>query len=277
VPYTVAGGAITLPLIGFSVYRWQITFFLVGLPGLLVAALVRTIREPVRRETRSAAGAPIGAVIAYIKEHRATFAYHHLATALISFAAYSSSAWAPTSLVRTYGWSIGRAGLAFGCVVTVFSTLGILAGGWYCDLLARRGHRDAHFRAGLTVTLLILPAVVLLPYMPTAETALALLVPICFLSSSMFGVAPAALQQVVPNEMRAQVSAMYLFVVNIIGLGAGPTVVALLTDRFFHNDNMVRFSLMIACAGAFLISALLWRLGLDPFRRTVEQAEALRA
>lgn len=277
VPFTVTGGTITLPLIGLAVYRWQLTFFLVGLPGLLVAALIRTIREPARREKHAAAAAPIGAVLAYIREHRATFAFHHLATALISFGNYSAAAWVPTSLVRTYGWSIGRAGLAFGCVVTVFSTLGILAGGWYCDHLLRRGYRDAHFRVGLTVTLLILPLVVLLPLMPTAELAIALLVPICFLSASMFGVAPAALQQVVPNEMRAQVSAMYLFAVNIVGLGAGPTVVALLTDRVFHDDNMLRYSLMIACTGAYLLSAILWRLGLGPFRRTVAQTEALRA
>ena len=143
--------------------------------------------------------------------------------------------------------------------------------------LARRGYRDAHFRVGLTVALLNFPLVAFFLIMPTAELALALLVPICFLSSSIFGVAPAALQQVVPNEMRAQVSAMYLFVVNIVGLGAGPTVVALLTDRVFHDDNMVRYSLMIACTSAYLLSALLWRLGRGPFLRTVDQAASLRA
>ena len=76
--------------------------------------------------------------------------------------------------------------------------------------------------------------------------------------------------------MRAQVSAMYLFVVNIIGLGLGPTLVALLTDHVFHNDNMLRYSLVIAATGAYLVSALLWWLGLKPFRRTVENAEAAR-
>jgi MFS family permease len=93
----------------------------------------------------------------------------------------------------------------------------------------------------------------------------------------MFGVAPAALQQVAPNEMRAQVGAMYLFVVNIIGLGAGPTVIALLTDRVFHDDNMLRYSLLIACTVAYLLSALLWWLGLNPFRRSVDSAEVSRS
>jgi len=90
----------------------------------------------------------------------------------------------------------------------------------------------------------------------------------------IYGVAPVALQVVAPNEMRAQVSAMYLFVVNIIGLGLGPTVIALLTDHVFHNDNMLRYSLLIAATGAYLLSALLWWLGLKPFRRTVDHVEA---
>src|SRR5262249_29269645 len=55
-----------------------------------------------------------------------------------------------------------------------------------------------------------------------SKLALILLVPFAFLHSGMYGVAPAALQQVAPNEMRAQISAMYLFVVNLVGLGVGP-------------------------------------------------------
>jgi MFS family permease len=217
---TIAGGVITLPLIGLSIFPWQLTFFIVGLPGLLVAALLRTVREPARKEMRSSSAMPVSEVVAYVKEHRATFAYHHLATSMLSFGYYGSSAWIPSFLMRTYGWSAGHAGLVYGSVVTIFSSLGILAGGFFCQVLARRGYRDAHFRVGLTIALLVLPVVVLYPLMPTAWLAVAWLVPFAFLSTTMFGVAPAALQQVAPNEMRAQVSAMYLFVVNIIGLAA---------------------------------------------------------
>jgi MFS family permease len=117
---------------------------------------------------------------------------------------------------------------------------------------------------------------VLFPLMPSPWLAVAVIVPYAFFSTMIFGVAPAALQQVVPNEMRAHVSAMYLFVVNIIGLGLGPTVIALLTDRVFHNDNMLRYSLLIACTGAYLLAALLWWLGLKPYRRTLDQVEAAR-
>jgi MFS family permease len=165
-------------------------------------------------------------------------------------------------------------GLVFGAELSLFSSLGILAGGWLCDSLTRRGHRDAHFRVGLIVCVLILLPTVFYPLMPSSELALTLLVPFAFLHSAMYGVAPAALQQVVPNEMRAQVSAMYLFVVSLVGLGAGPTAVALVTDRVFRDDDMVRYSLLIVCACAYIVSILLWWLGLKPYRRTVERAEA---
>jgi len=126
---------------------------------------------------------------------------------------------------------------------------------------------------GLTVCVLSLLPTLFYPLMPSSILALILLVPSIFLHSAIYGVAPAALQQVVPNEMRAQISALYLFVLNLVGLGVGPTAVALVTDRVFHDDNMLRYSLLIVCTGAYMLSMLLWWLGLKPYRRTVEHAE----
>jgi MFS family permease len=277
VSHVSSAGSVIVPLLSMSVFPWQLTFFIVGLPGLLIAALVRTVREPERKETQSGKATPVREVVAYIKQHRATFAYHHLATSMLSFGYYGSSAWIPSFLMRTYGWNARHAGVVYGSVITVFSSLGILCGGFFCQALARRGYRDAHFRVGLTIALLVLPVVVLFPLMPSPWLAVAWLVPFAFLSTAIFGVAPAALQQVAPNEMRAQVSAMYLFVVNIIGLAAGPTIIALFTDRVFHNDNSLRYSLLIALTGAYSISAVLWWLGLKPFRHSIEHVEAARA
>jgi MFS family permease len=273
VPHTPAGGTITLPLIGVSVFPWQLTFFIVGLPGLFIAALVRTISEPERRERKAVLTPPVSATIAYIREHRTMFACHHLATSMMAVAAYASQAWIPTFLIRTYGWSARQAGLVYGAEVTLFGSLGMLAGGWLCDSLARRGYRDAHFRVGLIVCVLVLLPALIYPLMPSATLALIILVPLAFLQPAIYGVAPAALQQVVPNEMRAQISALYLFVASLVGLGLGPTAVALVTDRVFHDDDMVRYSLLIICTGAYMLSMSLWWLGLKPFRRTAEQTK----
>jgi MFS family permease len=273
VPHTSQVGILTLPLIGVSVFPWQVTFLIAGLPGLLVAALVRTIAEPVRRERQAALVPSMGAVITFIRRHRGTFACHHLATSMMALSGYASSAWIPTFFIRTYGWTAGQAGLVFGAVHAVFCSLGILAGGWMCHTLARRGYRDAHFRVGLIVCILNIAPAVLYPLMRTPVLAAVVLAPFSALQAAIYGVAPAALQQVTPNEMRAQVSAMYLFVINIVGLGAGPTLVALLTDSVFHDDSMLRYSLLTVCACAFVFAMLIWGVGLKHYRRSVDQTK----
>jgi MFS family permease len=101
VAHTGAGGTIALPLVGYAIFTWQLTFFLVGLPGLLVALLIRTVAEPARRERRAAAAAPLSTVAAFVVKHRATFGCHHLAQSMLSLASYSASAWVPTFLIRT--------------------------------------------------------------------------------------------------------------------------------------------------------------------------------
>jgi len=89
-----------------------------------------------------------------------------------------------------------------------------------------------------------------------------------------FGVAPAAIQEVMPNAMRGQASAIYLFVVTLIGLGIGPTAVALVTDYGFGDDMAIRYSLFIVASVATSAAIVLLWMGLKPYREsrlTLEQ------
>ena len=156
-----------------------------------------------------------------------------------------TQSWVPTLFVRKHGWSEAQAGQVYGWVVTIFSTLGVALGGWFADWLMKRGYRDATMRTGLFVALAWFPFGMLYPLVSDPWIAVALLIPSAFLASAPFGVAPAAIQQMMPNPMRGQASAVYLFVVNLIGLGLGPTAVALITDYVFRNDHAVHYSLLI--------------------------------
>ena len=89
-----------------------------------------------------------------------------------------------------------------------------------------------------------------------------------------YGAAAAAVQEAAPNQMRAQASAVYLFVVNLIGLGLGPTAVALLTDYAFADDAAVRYSLALVAAAGLTASVALLSAGLAPFRRTIAYRDA---
>ena len=261
-----------LPIVG-ATRPWQVIFFMVGLPGLLLGGLMYTIKEPVRRGITSARakGVPARQVIAYIKENRATFLCHNLGFGFIALSTNAGGSWNPAYMVRTHGWTTAKFGIVFGSILAIAGTAGIVAAGRYSDYLTERGYKDAPLRVGLYATfgLIIFGAAFVL--MPNGNVAAAIYVPLAFVAAAPFGVAPAAMQQMMPNEMRGQASAIYLFTVNVVGLGLGPSAVAAFNDYIFANPNAIRYSLLIVGAIAHGIAALfLWR-GLKPFRESIER------
>jgi len=132
-------------------------------------------------------------------------------------------------------------------------------------------------RVGLIAALAWFPFGMLYPLMSNAYWSVALLIPAAFFASAPFGVAPAAIQQMMPNSMRGQASAIYLFVVNLIGLGMGPTAVALTTDFIFRNDQMVGYSLLLVGTLAHIVAAILLWAGLKPYLRSLEHLQSWTA
>jgi MFS family permease len=268
-----------LPLVG-ATKPWQVVFFIVGLPGVLLSLLMFTVREPVRRGMKtivSAAGktriskVPMKEVFAYIGKNWTTFVCHNVGFALLSFSSYGSSFWIPSFLQRNHGWSSAEAGQVYGWIVAIASTLGVYAGGRFADWMAERGYSAATMRVGFIAAVAWFPFGILYPLMPSGLAAVLLLIPAAFLASAPFGVAPAAITQMMPNAMRGQASAIYLFVVNLIGLGIGPLAVAATTTYIFGYDNAVRYSLLIVATIAHIVSAVLLWAGIKPFLQSIER------
>ncbi len=67
--------------------------------------------------------------------------------------------------------------------------------------------------------------------------------------------------------MRAMASAFYLFIVNLLGLVFGPLSVALLTDKYFHDTTMIRYSILIVMVSGLLLGLLFMYLSLKPYRK----------
>ena len=123
-------------------------------------------------------------------------------------------------------------------------------------------------------TIAILPTSVIYPLMPTPELAIAVLALNSFLASIGPGPANAALQTITPNQMRAQVTAFYLFVFNLIGYGLGPVTVGVMTDYVFHAETALRYSLAINAALIGPISWLIFWYGLKPYEASYIRATA---
>jgi hypothetical protein len=136
--------------------------------------------------------------------------------------------------------------------------------------LRQRGYRDADLRVAFLTAAAGLPLVVLFPLAPAAHWSTAALLPVVFFMSAPFGVAPAAIQQMMPNRMRAQATACYLFVINLLGIGIGPTAVAMLTDDVFRDKQAVHLSLLAVGAFSFALASILLWFGLAFYRRSLD-------
>jgi MFS family permease len=263
-----------VPLVG-SIRSWQLVFFVVGLPGLLVALLLLTVAEPSRKGLHAARpSASLRETWAYLCENGAALVCLNCGIALVTLNSYASTSWIPTLFERRFGWNQGSIGLVYGAIVGVCGTMGVVAGGWWADRWSRHGCTDAPLRVAWLATLCGLPCTILYPLARSGEWTALLLVPMVFCGSMPFGVAPAAIQRMMPNTMRAQATAIYLFVINLIGMGMGPTLVALGTEHVFHDKNSVHHSLLIVGTLSYLCAGVLLGISLKRYRRSLEHLDA---
>lgn len=271
VKFVTEGPTVPLPVLG-DLAPWRLTFLWVGLPGLLVALLIAlTVREP--RRLGAVSETPRGEFLAFLKTHPAAIGAHFGGMALVALVMYGAMAWIPQFLHRTYGMPVPQAGLWFGIATAACGAWGLLLGGWMADSLYRRGFKDAHLRVIRLNAILLAPLFVGMALAPTAAIALGLMIVGMLLGTIHGGVAGAALQLITPNRLRARMVALYFLVANLIGLGLGPTAIALVTETVFHDDAALRYGLAIVTAVALPVSAIILSFGLKPFARAVEAAE----
>lgn len=266
--------ALDLPVVGY-LEPWQVTFMYVGLPGVLIGLWALTLREPKRLGTtpagdqRLSLAAHIRRAFRYILDRPRAYLYHFFGFSLYAFIWTGTSAWIPTHFIRNFGWSPGEVGGSYGFIVVVFGLLGVTAGGMLAGHWRKAGKTDAELRTGITGVLLTLPFGVIAPLMPTTTLALIGFAGLTFFASFPWGAATAALQIITPNRLRAMISAIFLFLVNLAGIGLAPTVIAMITDFVFGYDEAVKYSISVAVGVMAPISAfLLWR-GLAPYRAEV--------
>jgi MFS family permease len=270
--------ALELPIVG-QLFHWQSVFLMVGLPGLLVAALMFTVKEPERKDKIALNDTvddeiPVRDVVRFLWQRRSTYGTLFIGMSVVTILGYGYLSWMPTMFIRTWGWTIGEIAFAYGMVILIFGPLGVNAGGWLADRWYNRGRRAAHMRVTLIGALILVPASVLAPLMPTPELAVAMLIPATLGGAIPTATAGAALMMIVPNQMRAQTTAIYYFVINVLGLSIGPLMIALMTDRVFMDESMLRYSIAIVSgiAGAAALGFLF--ANIRHYRASVIEADA---
>ena len=259
---------VVLPLVG-AVRPWQLVFLIIGLAGLPVAPWLGSLREPRRHNGGSAMKPDIPEVIGFFRRHLAAISLLDLAAAFVAMSAYAATAWVPSFLIRDFGWSAAQAGLDYGLVVMLCGVAGVIAGGALSDLAVARGRPDGRIVVIGVAAFAAAPFAAAAGCTSNPAAALALLVPATFFSTMAIGIVPAAQQAMMPNRMRGVASALGVLVVNLIGLGLGPTIVALITDRLFANKAAIGLSLATSLPVMLIVGAAFALAGRVPYRRAL--------
>jgi predicted MFS family arabinose efflux permease len=243
----VLGGGIA------QLYGWRVAFFTVGIPGLLLAIVVRlTVREPVRGGSDALHGSSasltqesLSQVFATLRSLR-SFRHLALAAAFHSFGGYAFAIWGPTFFVRVHHMPTGQLGTWLGIVLGVGGMVGAIGGGLLSDRLGARDARRMLYVPAIA-TLVQIPCATAALWWPSPIPAMLLLFPSAVMSAIWFGPVFALTQALVSPTMRATASAVLVFVINLIGLGLGPLAVGALNDYLqpTFGPEAIRYSLLI--------------------------------
>ncbi|MEM9620464.1 MAG: MFS transporter [Pseudomonadota bacterium] len=273
--YAQSLGSIDLWLLG-EVAPWQFSFIVIGLPGVLLAVLMLTIREPFRRGgSQMPEQTTLKAFGQFVRGHGRTFTTLFASFTLLVLVAYGNFAWVPTFFMRKFGWSATDAGAAYGSIVAVFGTAGALFGGWLASWLARRGYTDAPYRATMLCSIPLAPiAALIFLAAPDGDTAMWLYAPYQLFSAVPAGLAATAMMNITPNQMRAKISSAYLFFSNFIGLSIGAALVGFITHNVLADENLVGTSLALVNIVCAPLAVIIIFLGMKHYRTSLAQLDA---
>jgi predicted MFS family arabinose efflux permease len=250
------GGGLGALLGGFlgQAYGWRNAFMIVGIPGVLIALLVRlTVREPERE--KAAAGAPestresIGETLRFMGK-LPSFVHMSIGASLHALYGYGAATWVPAFLMRVHHMEKPKVGLWIGVTTLSIGVLGTFLGGAISD---RISHRDPrwYLRVPAIASGIAIPFAFGFYLWPDTAMALAISVPAVLLGGVYLGPTFAMTQTLVRPQMRALASAILLFIINLIGLGLGPLLVGRISDllRPSYGDDSLRYALLVVVVG----------------------------
>jgi MFS family permease len=252
--------AVTIPGTSIVIRNWQLVFIIVGVPGLLVAALMTTVAEPPRRGRTVVLKKPMPLrnVLRYLFQNWKLYAPQFFGLAVSAIESSGVRAWQPVFFQRTYDWSAQKTGMVLGTAFIIAAPFGLWAATKLTEHFAKT-RDDANMRT-VAIAYTLSPIFAIAgPLMPNPWLAV-----ICAALAIMIGVGGAvpqnaALQSVTPNEMRGQVTALYLFVFSVIGGGLGPTFIAVFTDFVIGDEKLLRYALAISAAIMMPVAAwIMW-------------------
>jgi MFS family permease len=255
---------------------WRLTFFAVGLPGLVLALVLGTVKEPPRRivaqaDTGTNAPPPMSAAVTEILARWHSVLGLALMIGCQALSNYALLGWGPAFFERVHGWPRNETGLVLGLITLGSGCTGLYIGGRIADGWQRRGTTDATLRMGLISLIGVGLTVPLAMLQPSAGATVALLTVAVLFIGLPIGCCYAGVQFIFPNRIRGLASAVVILIVNLVGLGLGSLLPGLFTDYLFGNERDVGRSIALTVALSSLTGATIVALTLRPYRRAYAQ------
>ncbi len=260
---------------GFLVaaFDWRTVFYVAGGLGLLLVPLLLWLMPEPRRNvstTTTHTPEPFWASMSLLIGQRA-FVYLVFGAAFAGMGLYAMVIWAPSFLIRSFELPIENVGVVLGLAFGVLGAVAVLGAGQIADWV-RRFDDGAHASVPAIMMAAAAPLSVAGLLASTMPYAMAfLLIPIMAMSAWQAPVI-AAIQCTATARTRALAAALFMFVLNFVGLGFGPFLVGLASDHLNaqHGANSLRFALLIVPA-AFTIAALFWLLAAREIRAPIDR------
>jgi MFS family permease len=263
-----------------ELFDWRMAFIIVGLPGVVLALIVKlTLKEPVRgtfdvSTARNAAQATVGDTLRFMNGLK-SFRHMAFGAALHAFYGYGAAAFVAAFFRRSHDMDSGELGTWLASIAFTAGVTGTFLGGFLAD---RLGARDARWYMWIPAiaTAVYIPFAVLLFLWPDPHIALILSIPGSIFGGMYLGPTFAMCQSLVPPTMRATASAVLLFVINMIGLGLGPLGIGILSDLLvpkFENESL-RYALLFIIVSGAAWSVLHYFLAARTIREDLRAKEA---
>jgi MFS family permease len=264
---------IILPIVG-EIYEWQALFIFIGIPGLVVALLMTTIKEPSRKGKMkvvdesgdSSEEISIKETIRFIYQRKEAYGWLFLSMACSVLIGYAFLSWLPTMYIRSYNIGIPTITLWLGVAFLVGGPFGATMSGWLGDRLYKKYNNSSHVLLFAYSMIILTIAAVLVPLMPSYQTATLMFIPQIVMAAGQTALAPVAMINITPNQIRGQVTAVYFFVISMTGYTLGPTSVALITDFIFKDESLIMYSMSIVSLVVGLIGIYAGFKSLNYFR-----------
>ncbi|WP_395344492.1 spinster family MFS transporter [Ningiella sp. W23] len=256
---------------------WRTVMIAVGVPGVLLAIVMKlTIKEPTRTLAPSGSTQSMklkDAVKTLLKIP--TWWGMCLGISFGSFGSYAISTWIIDFYVRVHSdVSIQTLLIVFGIINGTAYAVGVWLGGVIADKWGKKDRR-AYALMPTYAMIIGVPCFLLALYVADPWVSVALLAILLFTSGMYLGPCFAIAQTLAPVNARAMSTALFFFVLNIIALGGGPTLVGIISQMYTESmgsAEALRFSLTLLGV-PYLLSILTFFWSSTQIKRDWEQAE----